>query len=187
MVLARFTPLLCVAALAAATPAADTQFVASATTTHFTAFNPNPYTVLMILGDVAHGARAQMVVAGNASFETSFPSGTLDDLYIEVVFFAPTGRRTSGAVSFDMMLSAQADSLEVDTTFGNELQPWITTSGGRLPADSGLRLAPESMLYSPEPYTEPLLVDPNHVPVITPQDIINNSIAPKIQGTDPTV
>lgn len=94
MALARLTTLLCAVAFVAAAPVTETQFVASATPTHFAASNPNDYAVLMILGDVAHGARAQMLVAPHAQFETSFPSGTLSDLYIEVVFFAPTGWRS---------------------------------------------------------------------------------------------
>lgn len=186
MALARLTPLLCIIAFVAATPITETQFVASATPTHFAATNPNAYPVLMLLGDVAHGARAQMLVAPNATFETSFPTGTLEDIYIEIVFFAPTGRRSSGAVSFDTMILAQAEFLEVQDN-GDEFQPWIYTNGGRLPADSGLNLAPPSLMNSTATSTEPLMLDPSHVPVITTQDIYDNTVAPKIKGTNPSV
>ncbi len=185
MALARLTTLLCAVAFIAAAPVTETQFVASATPTHFAASNPNDYAVLMILGDVAHGARAQMLVAPHADFATSFPSGTLTDLYIEVVFFAPTGWRSSGSVSFDAMLIAQSELLEVEDN-GDELQPWIYTSSGRLPADSGLHLAPSSLFGSSGSSNQTIMMDPAHVPVITPQDIIDNTVAPKIRPTDPS-
>ncbi len=185
MALARLTTLLCAVAFIAAAPVAETQFVASATPTHFAASNPNDYAVLMILGDVAHGARAQMLVAPHANFETSFPSGTLTDLYIEVVFFAPTGWRSSGSVSFDAMLAAQSELLEVENN-GDAMQPWIYTSGGRLPADSGLHLAPTSLFGGSGSSNQTIMMDPAHVPVITPQDISDNTIAPKIRPTDPS-
>ena len=187
MHLPRLTSLLCVVALVvAAAPANDTQFVASASPTTFAASNPNPYTVLMVLGDVAHGARAQMLVAPNDSFQTSFPAGTLENLYIEVVFFAPTGRRSSGAVSFNTMIGAQAELLEVDSE-GDEFQPWIYAGGVRINADSGWNLVPDSLMNSGAGSTEPLILDPSHVPVITPTDVIDNTIAPKIHGSNPTV
>ncbi len=186
MALARLTTLLCAVAFVAAAPVTETQFVASATPTHFAASNPNDYAVLMILGDVAHGARAQMLVAPHAQFETSFPSGTLSDLYIEVVFFAPTGWRSSGSVSFDTMLTAQSELLEVEDN-GDQLQPWIYTSTGRLPADSGMHLAPSSLINSGSGSTPPMMLDPAHVPVITPEEINDNTAAPKILGPNPTV
>src|SRR5690349_5426656 len=103
MALSKLAPLLCAVAFTAAAPAEDRDFVAAATTTHFEAVNPNTFTVLLVLGDVAHGARAQMLIAPGASFGTSFPNGTLEGVYMEVVFFSPEGRVKSGAVSFDSM------------------------------------------------------------------------------------
>jgi hypothetical protein len=186
MAIAPLTPLLFVAAFVAATPLTETQFVASASPTHFAATNPNDFSVLMLLGDVAYGARAQMLVAPYAAFETSFPSGTLDELYIEVVFFTPTGTRSSGAVSFDTMMAAQADLLEVEST-GDEFQPWISSGGTRMPADSGVLLAPSWLLDPNNSSSLPLMLEPTHVPVLTPEDTEDDTWAPKIHGTNPII
>lgn len=186
MALSKLASALCAVALVAVSPAQETVFVASATTTHFKALNPNSFTVLMVLGDLAHGARAQMLVAPGAEFETSFPSGTLDQIYIEVVFYSPAGRYSSGAVSFDSVMQWQASSLEVELT-NAESESWICTATGRVPAESSVSLVPACLMNSTANTTEPLLIAPTEVPVLTPTDIHTNNIAPKVQGTDPTV
>ena len=186
MALSKLAPVVCAIAFAAAAPAQETQFIAAATATHFEAVNPNAFTVLMVLGDVAHGARAQMLVAPGASFATSFPSGTLQDVYIEVVFYSPVGRVTSGAVSFDSMINWNSQALEIDLV-GSGSEAWICAGGVRLPADSGLNLVPESLLNSSAATTEPLMINPGQVPVITPHDIEHDDCAPKIHGSNPPV
>ena len=186
MAFAKLAPFACAVAFTALAPAQETQFVAAATATHFEALNPNAFTVLMVLGDAAHGARTQMLVAPGASFETSFPSGTLDGVFIEVVFYSPLGRVTSGAVSFDWMLDFNAQAIEISLN-GLDAEAWICTNGTRLPADSGVDLVPEYLLNSTALPTEPLMLDPTHVPVITPTDLEDDNCAPKIQGTNPPV
>lgn len=186
MALTQLAPTLCALAFIVAVPVPETQFVATATPTHFEALNPNAFTVLMVLGNVAHGARAQMLIAPGASISTSFPSGTLDALYIEVVFFSPAGRVSSGAVSFDSMIGWDADALEVSLD-GLNSNAWICTSGGHLPANSGVKLVPASLMNAAGAPTAPLMVDPTHVPAITPEDIDEDNVAPKIQGSNPPV
>ena len=173
-------------AVVAAVPEGGSQFSASVSETHFAATNPNDYSVLMILGDAVHGARAQMLVAPFASFETSFPQGTLDDLYVEVVFFAPTGVRSSGSVSFDTMMIAQAEYLEVEPS-GDQLQPYIYSGNMRMPADAAVLLAPAAWLDANASTTQPLLYDPTHVPVITPEETEADEWAPKIQSSNPSL
>ncbi|HTF88903.1 MAG TPA: hypothetical protein VK843_10875 [Planctomycetota bacterium] len=180
MAFAPLAPLVCALTLATAASVQETQFVATATTTHFEAVNPNSFTVLMVLGN-ANGARTQMLIAPGAHFETSFPSGTLDDVYIEIVFFSPNGRVSSGAVSFDSMIDWDADRIEVDLA-GPECDAWICTNGMRLSAESGFNLVPTSLLGSTAPSTAPLVLDPAHVPEITPEDIDDDNVAPKIRG-----
>lgn len=186
MALSKLAPVLCAVVFAAAAPAQETQFAAAATPTHFSAVNPNAFTVLMVLGDVAHGARTQMLVAPGASFATSFPSGTLSDVYIEVVFYSPAGRVSSGAVSFDSMINWNADALEINLD-GTGADAWICTNGTRLPANSGVELVPHSLMNSSSSSSTPLMLDPTHVPVITPQDIQANDCAPKIRPSIPPV
>lgn len=184
MNLASLTPLIFAAAFVAATPVTGTHFNAAATPTHFAATNPNDYTVLMVLGDATHGARAQMLVAPFESLETSFPSGTLDDLYIEVVFFTQDGARSSGAVSFDTLLATQSEYLEVEET-ADDLQPWITDGNVRLPVDTSVALVPAEWVDAFPPANLPIVYHPTHVPVITPTDTANNDWAPKIQSSTP--
>jgi len=186
MALAKLAPFFCAAAFTALAPAQETQFVATATSTHFAALNPNAFTVLMVLGDVEHGARTQMLLAPGASFETGFPSGTLEGIYIEVVFYSSLGRVTSGAVSFDSMIGFDADAIEVSLN-GLTADAWICTNGTRLPADSGVNLVPETLLNCTAPPTEPLLLDPTHVPIITPTDLEGDNTAPKIHPNNPPV
>ncbi|MEO6708844.1 MAG: hypothetical protein ABIP42_04655 [Planctomycetota bacterium] len=180
MAFAPLAPLVCALALATAASVQETQFAATATPTHFEALNPNSFAVLMVLGNV-NGARTQMLIAPGAHFETSFPSGTLNDVFIEVVFFSPNGRVSSGAVSFDSMIDWDADRIEVDLA-GPECDAWICTNGMRLSAASGVSLVPLSLLGSALPSTSPLVLDPTHVPEITPEDIDDDNVAPKIQG-----
>ena len=103
MTLAPLTSLAVALAFVAAVPQTESRFSADVTETHFAATNPNNYSVLLMLGDSVHGARAQMLVAPFATFETSFPQGTLDDLYIEGLLHiteitAPVRLRTNSVI-----------------------------------------------------------------------------------------
>ena len=182
MPLVAIAPLLCALAL----PLDETQFASSAAPTRFCAANTSPYTQLLLLGDEAHGARAQMLIAPGASFETFFPSGTLDGLYMEVVCFTASGRKASGAVSFESLLASGVDSLTIEISNGISL-PWINSAAGRTPGDSGIDLVPASLMAHEATSTEPLIVDPTHVPVITPTDVITNTVAPKIRPVDSSI
>jgi hypothetical protein len=186
MTFAPLSPLLFAAAFVAAAPLTETQFSASATETHFAATNPNDCTVLLILGDALHGARAQMLVAPFQSFETNFPSGTLDDLYMEVVFFTPTGPRSTGSVNFDALLAPQAELYEVAAD-GGELQPWICSGGVRMPVEPGILLAPPAWLEANAGSSQPIVIEPTHVPVLTPTDTDTDNWAPKIHSTNPII
>lgn len=180
MALPVLIPLLCAVPLTA-----QTQFAASAAPTRFSATNPNAYTVLLVLGDETDGACTQMLMAPGASFETYFPSGTLDGVFMEVVCFTPTGRTTSGAVDFATLLAPGASTLTVELEAGVSA-PWIETTSGKFPADSGVDLvSPAFIALQPANATQ--LLDPNHVPVLTPNEVETNNAAPKIQRTNPPV
>lgn len=180
MVLPVLLPLLC-----ALTPTVETQFAASAAPTRFSATNPNPYPVLLLLGDQAHGARAQMLIAPGAFFETTFPSGTLDDLYMEVVCYSPSGRTASGAVNFNTLLAPGALALAVELV-NNTSQPWVLTTSGKFNADSGIDFAPPGFV-SQSSSSSTQLLDPTHIPVITPEDVDTDNVAPKIQISNPPI
>jgi len=182
MTLVAIAPLLCALALTLD----ETQFAASAAPTRFSAANTSPYTQLLILGDEAHGARAQMLIAPGANFETFFPSDTLDGLYMEVVCFTAAGRKASGAVSFESLLASGVDSLTIEISDGKTL-PWINSASSRTSGASGIALVPESLMASEAISTEPLLIDPTHVQVISPTDVITNTVAPKIRPVDSSI
>jgi hypothetical protein len=182
MPLVAIAPLLCVLAL----PTDETHFAASAAPTRFSAANTSPNTQLLLLGDPTHGTRAQMLIAPGASFETFFPSTTLDGLYIEIVSFTASGRKASGAVSFASVLATGVESLSIEISGGVSV-PWLNSANGRTPADSGFDLAPACLMTDAANPNEPLLVDPLHVPVITPSDVITNTVAPKIRPVDTSI
>ena len=182
MPLVVIAPLLCALALTAGDP----QFAASAAPTRFTAANTSTNTLLLLLGDPDHGARAQMLIAPGASFESFFPSDTLNGLYLEVVSFTPTGRKASGAVSFASVLATGVDSLTVELTNGVSL-PWLNSGSSRISGDSGSDLVPPSFLANETNSNAPIIVDPTHVPVLTPTDVITNNVAPKIRSVDPSI
>jgi hypothetical protein len=182
MTILALAPMLCALAL----NVDATHFAASAAPTRFTAANTSTHTQLLLLGDATLGARAQMLIAPGANFETYFPSGTLDGLFIEIVSFTPEGRKASGAVSFDKLLVSGIDSLSIEITAGVST-PWLNTATGRIPGDSGIDLAPASLMSDAAPWTQPLIANPVHVPVITPDDISTHNVAPVIRSTDPSI
>lgn len=182
MTLLAFAPFVCALALTLDEP----QFSASAAPTRFSAANTSANTQLLLLGDPAHGARAQMLIAPGASFETFFPSDTLNGLYLEVVSFTPQGRKASGAVSFAQVLASGVDSLTVEISQGQSL-PWLHSGLLRNSVASEQTLVPSSVLLDCPTSTAPIILEPTHAPVITPDDVITNNIAPRIHKLDPSI
>jgi hypothetical protein len=163
----------------------ELELLARATPTRFLAINATAHTELLVFAD-AHGPLAQLVLAPGGLVDASFPEGTLDGMYFEVVVFDPAGWRKSGALELNRLDDEGVDalSIEVGATRSNA---WLLDPSGRAPLNPVGELMPPSfdMLCAP-PY-QPLVIDPMHVPVPMPVDTRQGDVAPKLNPSLPPV
>jgi hypothetical protein len=165
---------------------ANLEVLSSAGRDHFIARNTTIHSQVILVGDAQLGIRARILLPPGGGIQTSFPTGTLDGLTLEVVSLSETGWSRTGGLAFDSMTREGVRAMAVQSqTAPQGSSASLLDAAGWSPLSRSGDLLPSWLPYASSdpvapPGSEPLVAPPFHVPAVTPGDTQQGDIAPVI-------